>query len=216
MYVSKSERATRKRTCAVGESNEGNIRLHCAAPARTSVRKTDGPFSHASVLDIRPAAEDAGADEVGICCWPGCERQRQPSCFLGVPFDRDIPSVGQSTSVKVFKCVVFLWHLPLPILRLVSGVLSPRLPSLLRPSPVYSLPPSHYVTHSEESSLSSFSSPKNAFKTFSLEAGGGPRPAPPAPLLSARLGRPLLFTSLSRCSDPSSFCSFSDIVRRFT
>ena len=137
-----------------------------------------------------------------------------PLVFLGfllIGTFRQSDSQLQSKSSSVF---FFLWHLPLPILRLVSGVLSPRLPSLLRPSPVYSLPPSHYVTHSEESSLSSFSSPKNAFKTFSLEAGGGPRP--PAPLLSARLGRPLLFTSLSRCSDPSSFCSFSDIVRRFT
>ena len=57
--------------------------------------------------------------------------------------------------------------------------------------------------------FSSFSFPKNPFKTFSLEVGGGP---PPPPLPPPPRVRPLVFTSFHVA--PSSFGSFSDIVRR--
>ena len=65
------------------------------------VRKTAAPFSHARVLDIRPAA---GGRELGFCRRAGGLREGErtlfciPSCFHSAPFDRDIPSVTRTHS----------------------------------------------------------------------------------------------------------------------
>ena len=170
-----------------------------AAPA--SVRKTAAPFSHARVLDIRPAAGGRGR-ELGFCRRAGGLRERErtlfciPSCFHSAPFDRDIPSVrvrhshAQSSarhSLSLSVSPSFLWHSPLPILRLVTVSRKGLSPRLTSPS---------FLPCSLGGVSSFFSSPKNLLKTFSLQAGGGP----PPPSASVRPPSPLCL--LSRCPEP--------------
>ena len=168
-----------------------------AAPA--SVRKTAAPFSHARVLDIRPAAGGRRGRELGLCRLAGGLRERErtlfciPSCFHSAPFDRDIPSASVTRthsssarhSLSLSVSPSFLWHSPLPILRLVTVSRKGLSPRLTSPS---------FLPCSLGGVSSFFSSPKNLLKTFSLQAGGGP--------LLLRLRPPSPFCLLSRCPEP--------------
>ena len=195
-----------------------------AAPA--SVRKTAAPFSHARVLDIRPAAGGRGR-ELGFCRREGGlrEREREPSSafppvfivllLIGtfrpslarkVPL-RDTHSVCQSVHL-FFGILRFQFYVSLRCLGRGSPLASPSFPALF-PHPLARSP-------ARRSLLFLFFPKESIEDLFTSSWRRSSPPPPPSASASFRLCPPSPFAFFHVA--PSRFCSFSAVVvqRRFT